>query len=1326
MSDDSRTWGAGVGERYKVGAAAEAGWNDDDACWTYTLPFAFPYLGRAYTSVKVCSNGYIDMVTAGGGGATADYFNCAEGLAANLRIAGLWADLVTNGAAQTGEDIYVTVDGTSSVTFRWRGESYYDAAPVNFEITLTAGGGVVMRYGEGNAGVYPTIGIGGGDGTHVALSAHDGSAALANADALTWRSQLPDELALDFGTGAISGLALVYGTYPVDFVVTDTAGASAWRTLVIEISQGSLPATTTTTTVSTTTTTTTEPTTTTTTSTTTSTTSTTTTTLPLHITTESLPDGAGGMAYSATLGAAGGLPPYTWSTGVREISAGPTPLSIGTAQGWHGDDRSWSYSLPFSFPYCGKTYSSVWVCSNGYLDLMNGAADCQNSPSGLASNVRIAGFWFDLMTNGSGQTDEDIYVDTDGATYVTFRWRAETFSMGNAVNFEIVLRSVGAVEFHYGAGNANVAPTIGMSAGDGVHYALSVLDGATDLPFASDAAWGSQLPDGLYLDPATGALSGVPQVSGTFGVDICVRDTAGNVDWRTFELVIQQGELPEPLGLWLPAGFMLLSQAQVAVGDVQWEFRMQKASGNNADGWATLSPHSEQVFLGESPHVAIKAVPLRTGVTIERYEIVPCALNAAFVHDAGLSERGVEVWIDFLRRSWDLDARTSFSVRAYTQSADPDVPAHYEESFSFLVASVSLEVRRLDQSEEQTPSNTIAAGGMDSPVHKAKVRTLTDPHLDRPQGGIHFFPCPGNPKAPTFVGGVVTSGDTVGISSLEYKGPTGQPVTVSYGVQQVWDGSVAGTPYSPYGGRTPITFTATMPTLDGDIGIPGHQISFTVTKVVGRKWNANDNSYHPWVAARPDFFSQQEIQAGYPDPATIRELLPDLSAYVGVSRAIVTTEVNGKAKAEVTVNCPAGKPRPWIVDESVTVAAKDVDIRWPQSGGGSDHPIRALTLGAIGVAIEGDADDDGDIDAHDTVAKATRPVILDSKGRSKQTVLLRYVTGPQLTTVRLTKRGDGRIRVTSQSGTVLLGPDDGESPELKNLLDGSPANIYVTGVANGDACLGLHIACQTVTVVDSLDVRVVCGEMTFRRGSNALAKLLGCDVTHGGFDLGSGAVIDLGGAGVQSVSYTDFWRKAVPSGPRRRIWFTRGNFMAGRIWEKLYDNLRGGEIDNPTSPRPWNLFSSAEDYRTANCLEWSHRQWLAAIQGVRRELASPQHIARFEQEYYAQGKTVPLAEPVVLSTAERSFDDGGLAKADAEVRVLVAAADRLGAKDDMTNAWDNQGECSPAIYWSGYQGVPNNQVPWYVKVTPLVCKYTLSTMTPSSFLSARRFEGVEP
>ena len=111
-----------------------------------------------------------------------------------------------------------------------------------------------------------------------------------------------------------------------------------------------------------------------------------------------------------------------------------------------GDDDSAEVTLPFSFPYQGSSYSSVFVNSNGNLTFGSGDADFSASVADLLSGPpRIAPLWDDLSPNVAGL----VYVTTDATSAtVTFEGVPEFFFGGNNT-FKVTMQDDGSVEVRY-------------------------------------------------------------------------------------------------------------------------------------------------------------------------------------------------------------------------------------------------------------------------------------------------------------------------------------------------------------------------------------------------------------------------------------------------------------------------------------------------------------------------------------------------------------------------------------------------------------------------------------------------------------------------------------------------------------------------------------------------------------------------------------------------------------------------------------------------------------------------------------------------------------
>ena len=113
-----------------------------------------------------------------------------------------------------------------------------------------------------------------------------------------------------------------------------------------------------------------------------------------------------------------------------------------------GDDDFAERPLPFAFPFCGTSYNSVFIGSNGFLTFGAGDTDFSESVADLISGpARIAAMWDDLNPSTGGTvTAEEI----SGEYVITYTGIPEFFAAGSNT-FEITLRSDGTYEIDYGA-----------------------------------------------------------------------------------------------------------------------------------------------------------------------------------------------------------------------------------------------------------------------------------------------------------------------------------------------------------------------------------------------------------------------------------------------------------------------------------------------------------------------------------------------------------------------------------------------------------------------------------------------------------------------------------------------------------------------------------------------------------------------------------------------------------------------------------------------------------------------------------------------------------
>jgi len=260
----------------------------------------------------------------------------------------------------------------------------------------------------------------------------------------------------------------------------------------------------------------------------------------LEITTDSLPGGRTGTAYSATLEASGGTPPYTWAitsgslpdglsldSGTGEISG--TPTTIGTfsftvtVTDTASDTATESFSIEIveqlqmlttSLPPAMEGFSySTTVEASGGVTPYTWAVTSGSLPDGLSLDSATGEISGTPTTVGTVSftltvTDAESFTDSRGfSIVVTERVRIVTDSLPSAYTgraYSVTLEASGGTS----------------------PYSWSISSGA--------------LPDGLSLDSATGILSGKAEVAGTYEFVVRVSDKYGFFNWKTFSLTVKE------------------------------------------------------------------------------------------------------------------------------------------------------------------------------------------------------------------------------------------------------------------------------------------------------------------------------------------------------------------------------------------------------------------------------------------------------------------------------------------------------------------------------------------------------------------------------------------------------------------------------------------------------------------------------------------------------------------------------------------------------------------------------------------------------------------
>jgi thermitase len=139
----------------------------------------------------------------------------------------------------------------------------------------------------------------------------------------------------------------------------------------------------------------------------------------------------------------------------------------GWPMGWHADDSSWEYDLPFDFPFYGGVYQKIYVSSNGLITFNGPDSSYHNSLPALSQKLAIAVAWMDWVTY---YPFYDIYTYANSSC-VVIRWIAQALGSGAVANFEAILDAQGIIRLNYGDCSGGVTATVGIS--DGVDHMIA-------------------------------------------------------------------------------------------------------------------------------------------------------------------------------------------------------------------------------------------------------------------------------------------------------------------------------------------------------------------------------------------------------------------------------------------------------------------------------------------------------------------------------------------------------------------------------------------------------------------------------------------------------------------------------------------------------------------------------------------------------------------------------------------------------------------------------------------------------------------------------------
>jgi hypothetical protein len=156
---------------------------------------------------------------------------------------------------------------------------------------------------------------------------------------------------------------------------------------------------------------------------------------------------------------------YTWID--SDSPGGPTYewveiSGIGTVVGGGDDSNLGPFPLGFGFPYYGQTFTSVRVCTNGWLSFTSTTNVWTNQtiPNAADPNNLVAGFWDDLVPNVGGTIY--YYADAANGRFIVEWNEVPHYPSGSPETFQIILYASGTIVYQYKTVALGTSCTVGI------------------------------------------------------------------------------------------------------------------------------------------------------------------------------------------------------------------------------------------------------------------------------------------------------------------------------------------------------------------------------------------------------------------------------------------------------------------------------------------------------------------------------------------------------------------------------------------------------------------------------------------------------------------------------------------------------------------------------------------------------------------------------------------------------------------------------------------------------------------------------------------------
>jgi len=229
----------------------------------------------------------------------------------------------------------------------------------------------------------------------------------------------------------------------------------------------------------------------------------------VQVTTASLPSFSPPVPLHVQLTASGGRPPYDWTLAEDYVSkpvSTPEPLISGTSIQVHYETKSFaSVALPFSFPFYGMKFDTIYVNYFGFI-----CFEPQNLPAPYITDELNMLRIFPMIIPSFSQRYTYNAILNDGiwfeanANRAIIRWKASVmgYPTSSVNDFAVILYPDGRFEFCYGTMNNQQfvqSCYSGVSKGDDINYDIQPQWNANELSGKSILFCPPSVPPGIDL-----------------------------------------------------------------------------------------------------------------------------------------------------------------------------------------------------------------------------------------------------------------------------------------------------------------------------------------------------------------------------------------------------------------------------------------------------------------------------------------------------------------------------------------------------------------------------------------------------------------------------------------------------------------------------------------------------------------------------------------------------------------------------------------------------------------------------------------------------------